>query len=249
MRRFSDPSPALFISSYLLILVICLSGAVLTNVSSHSNIAAAENQFSPYTNSSLGFEIQYLSNWKIVEGSGNVTFYPMLQNKSPNGNVTFSLPCCKSPNVYTIYPQLHILVSKAENKTLSQAANELVRSYSKSVMGFRLIKPITPANTNGLLSEVILYTYNEPKVGSIKAVDVLLTNTESNYYISYKAKQGEYSLFLPAAYSMINSVRILAPGSLGIFLEPTLSQFGPTSRALELGIISPPPTLFTVLTR
>jgi MgtE intracellular N domain len=185
----------------------------MAQVSSHTINATMPARFITYENSSLGLQIQYPSDWKKVEDTRNLTFYSMSQNSSSKG--------------HTLYPQLHILV-KSHNETLSQAANELVNNYTKSVPAFRLIK-LTPANTNGLLSEMVLYNYTDSKSGFAKGMDVILTNNESNYYISYKASYSAFSMFLPAVYNMINSVKILAAGGSG-YLEPMVSSQGPSSK-------------------
>ena len=198
---------------FIPILVICFPENVMAQVSSNTINATMPAHFIIYENSSLGLQIQYPSDWKKVEGTNNLTFHSMSQNSSSPG--------------HALHPQLHILV-KSHNGTLSQAAKELVNNYTKSIPTFKLIK-LTPANANGLLSEMVLYNYTNRSSGFAKGMDVILTNNESNYYISYKAGFDAFSKFLPAAYNMINSVKILAAGGLG-YLGPMVSSQGPSSR-------------------
>jgi hypothetical protein len=234
MSTFSNISRTLFVLTLMLVLLICPSKYVIAQIPAPArNVSMTGIQFLIYENSSLGLQIQYPSNWKKVDDSGNITFYPMPRSSPSNAP----------------YPQLHILVSRTHEQSLNQSANKLVSNYSKSVTGFRLIK-LAAANTNGLLSEVILYTSIDPKFGLVKTAYVLLTNNEKNYYISYKANSRDFSSYLPVVYSVISSVRILAPGGLGqegVFLGTTLSTLGPSSRGGVSGFVPMPVSPLAVL--
>lgn len=165
----------------------------LSQVSSHSNISTTDNSFLTYQNrSTLGMTIQYPFNWKRIESDHKaLIFLPPSKKDAFSEKLTVAVFDTNSS------------VSAAQ---LSSAA---INNYGQQYKDFFIIKS-KPITLGGNPAYMLSYTYTEPGIGTISAMDLGVKDFNKAYIISYSAQALEYHTYEPAVQKMIQSFHVIS---------------------------------------
>ena len=167
-------------------------------------------RFLTYINAQYHFEIQYDSNWQKIE------FSPGIEDNGRNIVINFLSPSEGGLDTFREYlivevGDVHSLQSSTYS-SLSQYVLNQINDYKKSFRGFQLIESSNKTRSsvsNGyLLSSDIVYTYNDPIVGKIKAMEFYFINKDKIYFLSFKSDAIKYLTYLPIIQKVVNSFRI-----------------------------------------
>jgi hypothetical protein len=161
-------------------------------VSSHGNTSTTNNSFLTYQNkSALGIVIQYPFNWKRIEADHKaLIFLPPSKKDAFSEKITVA--------VFGI------------NSTIStaQLSSAAINNYGQQYKDFFIInsKPIT---LGGNPAYMLSYTYSDPGIGTISAMDIGVKDLNKAYIISYSAQSQEYHTYVPAVQKMIQSFHVI----------------------------------------
>jgi len=159
--------------------------------SSHNSNSATNNSFLRFLNQpTLGISIEYPFNWKGIEADDKALIF---------------LPPSKKDG----FPEKLIVAVFGINSSVSagQLSSAAINKYGEQYTDFFIInsKPISfksdPAYS-------LSYSYTDPGVGTIGAMDIGIKHHNKVYVISYSAEQPEYHTYIPAIEKMIASFRM-----------------------------------------
>jgi hypothetical protein len=168
---------------------------------SHRFATNETTSFLSYENPAVGIKIQYPSTWTKNETPVNsVRFVAPQQNASAKYLATVDI---------FVYPQ-----AVRGNLTLNQTVNGLLNSRH-TLPNFTLLYSIPTNLVNGSVpAHVLVYTYNYPSVGLIKAIDTVMIVGSKTYLVSYNGESAMYGYYLPTIEKMVNSITFIPPSAL-----------------------------------
>jgi MgtE intracellular N domain/PsbP-like protein len=212
--------PNRFINSHILLVFSLITSNTLLSViqvyeaqaimpSNPEKSLPTHSNFLIYTNPSLGISFQYPYNWKKLETDKQITLIPSTKGNSDKYLARLEILFVPHPN------------------TSADAAKVLLNNYSNTMNSFKLVGS-NLTNLNGIAAHVLLYTYNDTNAKLIKGIDVVTSNGESTYVISYRTVPIGYPFYLSDMYKIINSLKIRVPGGSGGYLEDIVSSEMPS---------------------
>jgi hypothetical protein len=150
--------------------------------------------FLTYTDNKHHFEIKYPNNWeRSVKLNNEVIFIaPKDVNSvsSPAGVVVKTIP------------------TPGKNISTDSATKELTSQIQSEHKDFKL-ESTTPTTIDGKKATKIIFTATDSKLQNRKAMQIVVSNYESLYVLTYKASTDKYGSFENTANQMISSYKFL----------------------------------------
>lgn len=147
-----------------------------------------------YTDNKHNFEIQYPNNWeRSVKLNNEVIFIAPKDVNSvsnPAGLVVKTIP------------------TPGKNISTVSAAEELISQIQSEHKDFKL-ESNTPTTIDGKKASKIIFTATDSKLQNRKAMQIVISNYESLYVLTYKASTDKYGSYENTANQMINSFKFL----------------------------------------
>jgi eukaryotic-like serine/threonine-protein kinase len=158
---------------------------------------AQNGNFSTYKNTTHGIEIQYPSDWMIMEqGKSPFVMSPdVITLLSPNSNISKTIPATFRVSVQNI------------NVTLDDYTNKTVGELVKYTPGAKIIES-NKTTLAGIPAHKVLGMFKQ-EGKDINVIDEWAINNEQLYRITFYSEQGTYSSYLPTVQKMIDSFVIL----------------------------------------
>jgi PsbP-like protein len=189
--------------SLLLIITISYSSQQVIAISSKTTTS----NFLSYKNSTLGITMQYPVGWTVKYNHQELDFQEL-------DKLNFYSPKNISGLVISVQQQhlpLEVLIT------------DEINSLRESYKNFQLIES-RPTTLKDNLAHILVYTYNHPKFGLLKTMEIMLINLDrieidKVYSIYYYANLEKYSDYLPFIQKIINSFEI-ADKSINSFEKP-----------------------------
>jgi hypothetical protein len=167
--------------------------------SNHNNYQsfAQNGNFSTYKNTTHGIEIQYPSDWMIMEqGKSPFVMSPdVITLLSPNNNSSKTIPATFRLSVQNV------------NLTLDDYTNKTVGELVKYTPGAKIIESSKTTLAGNPAHKVLGMFKQEGK--DINVIDEWAIKNEQLYRITFYSEQGSYSSYLPTVQKMIDSFVIL----------------------------------------
>lgn len=152
--------------------------------------------FLPYEDPVLGIRINYPSNW-------NKTSF----GSEYGGGIDFT-----SPSINTLVnDKASISISRTENilsESLDEIVNRTVDRYKQTLNSFTLIEPVL-SNTSDNKSKVILFSYEDDMLGTMKVFEINFIHGKWIYSLQYKADKSIFSKYSAIMSRMIDSFNTL----------------------------------------
>ncbi len=150
--------------------------------------------FLTYTDNRHHFEIEYPNNWeRSVKLNNEVIFIaPKDVNSvsSPAGVVVKTIP------------------TPGKNISTDSATKELTSQIQLEHKDFKL-ESTTPTTVDGKKATKIIFTATDSKLQNRKAMQIVVSNYESLYVLTYKASTDKYGSYENTANQMISSYKFL----------------------------------------
>jgi hypothetical protein len=147
-----------------------------------------------YTDNKNHYEIKYPSNWeRSVKLNNEVIFIaPKDANSvsSPAGFVVKTIP------------------TPGKNISTDAATKELTSQIQSAHKDFKL-ESTTPTTIDGKKATKIIFTATDSKLQNRKAMQIVVSNYESLYVLTYKASTDKYSSYENIANQMASSYKFL----------------------------------------
>jgi hypothetical protein len=147
---------------------------------------AAPAGWATYSNSSLGFNIQYPQDWKNWEGLV--------------GDVTFVTPTTDA----SVPPAVIFVSVYEENLTLSQHVDECILAMKSSSLGYN-IPESSETTVAGMPAHKFVVTCKSKDQSLMKQMDVHTIKNNTVYIITYMVFESDYPIYLDTAQHMIDS--------------------------------------------
>ena len=170
-----------------------------------SALGQAQQQFQNYQNPTLGFSIQYPSDWELQEESND-----KLRFIKQEGFVTADL------NVESL---------DESETTLSEYANTRVNELQGERPEFQLISN-EPTTISNKPAQKVIYTFEREEDGKTnKVMRIWTINEDKLYTLAYIAESTQYDRYLPAFQRMVDSFRlviailVVAPHKFKVVME------------------------------
>jgi len=168
--------------------------------SNHNNYQsfAQKGNFSTYKNTTHGIEIQYPSDWVIMEqGKSPFVMSPdVITLLSPhNNNSSKTIPATFRVSVQNV------------NVTLDDYTNKTVGLIVENTPGAKIIES-SKTTLGGTPAHKVLGMFNQ-EGKNINVIDEWAIKNKQLYRITFYSEQGGYSSYLPTVQKMIDSFVIL----------------------------------------
>lgn len=148
--------------------------------------------FRTYSNSVLGIKMQYPSNWLKLNLSRSSSPVPVVAFMHPAGKPVAAL----------------FLSGNVNNGNITLAAIVNVRENQLKLAGNNLhLVTSTPATLAGNPAHKIVYTMTAPK-GKFQAMQLISLVGKKAYFITYVVPAANYTTYLPAIETILNSTKI-----------------------------------------
>jgi eukaryotic-like serine/threonine-protein kinase len=182
------------IVSFFAITILLLLSSNYNNYQSF----AQQGNFSTYKNTTHGIEIQYPSDWVIMEqGKSPFVMSPdVITLLSPNNNNSSK----------TIPATFRVSVQNV-NVTLDDYTNKTVGLIVENTPGAKIIESKT-TTLAGIPAHKVLGMFKQEDK-DINVIDEWAIKNEQLYRITFYSEQGSYSSYLPTVQKMIDSFVIM----------------------------------------
>lgn len=184
---------SIIVSFFAFTILLLLS----SNHNNHQSFAQTGN-FSTYKNTTHGIEIQYPSDWVIMEqGKSPFVMSPdVITLLSPhNNNSSKTIPATFRVSVQNV------------NVTLDDYTNKTVGLIVKNTPGAKIIES-SNTTLGGTPAHKVLGMFNQ-EGKNINVIDEWAIKNKQLYRITFYSEQGGYSSYLPTVQKMIDSFVIL----------------------------------------
>jgi hypothetical protein len=157
--------------------------------------------FSTFNNSSLGVEIQYPSNWQVIDGRNDndgvleiAGFISGFEDRVDRYKDRLWVSLDTLPN---------------QNMSLKEYSEEVIKQYGDSLQDFTLLDNDTDsAILAGHPAYRLVYTNTLENDIPLKQMEIGTKVGEKIYFLTYYAEVEKYHDFLPVIQEMINSFEI-----------------------------------------
>jgi hypothetical protein len=164
---------------------------------SQTNVTTTEaNNFLTYDNATLGYRIEYPSNWEQFEQWNSIRFISPFQSSSDRYREIVSVALEPFDNVS--------MAEWIRNTTnfLNTTSNDFMLSAS------------SPTTLAGFPAHMLEYTYSDPSFGITRTMVIsTIPDNQNVYSITYFAKPAEFDNSLPIVQKMINSFQLYSSPS------------------------------------
>ena len=176
------------------------------------SLTSNNSVFSTYKNREYGFEISYPSQWQKTE------FVEGIERNGRNIVTSFlSLPE-GGPDKFRAYIMGEVSDFQP-NHLLSEHIKQQIGDYEKLYPGFKLVESPSsisniPSNrsdskqSNILSESKIVFTYDDPAVGTVKVLEQYFQNKDHLYIWSLHSEATNYRTYLPIIQTMVDSFHI-----------------------------------------
>jgi PsbP-like protein len=166
-----------------------------TTIPSQANATTPTGNFLTYDNATLGFKMQYPSNWENFQQQNTVLFISPFRNDSDRYRETVAVS----------------FIPFANNVSLDRYVSNTTTLLNTTTNDFELYLS-TPTSLAGLPAHMLEYTYSDPFIGITRAMVLsILEDDKYVYTITYYAKPAEYENSLATAQRMIDSFQPYTP--------------------------------------
>ena len=194
MPKISKHNLVLLSLSTTIIIPIMLMGYSNNSVVFGSFFGGKSQTMLTYTDNKHHFEIKYPNNWeRSVKLNNEVIFIaPKDVNSvsSPAGFVVKTIP------------------TPGKNISTDSATKELISQIQSEHKDFKL-ESNTPTTIDGKKASKIIFTATDSKLQNRKAMQIVVSNYESLYVLTYKASTDKYGSYEKTANEMIGSYKFL----------------------------------------
>ena len=194
MPKISKHNLVLLSLSTTIIIPIMLMGYSNNSVVFGSFFGGESQTMLTYTDNKHHFEIKYPNNWeRSVKLNNEVIFIaPKDVNSvsSPAGFVVKTIP------------------TPGKNISTDSATKELISQIQSEHKDFKL-ESNTPTTIDGKKASKIIFTATDSKLQNRKAMQIVVSNYESLYVLTYKASTDKYGSYEKTANEMIGSYKFL----------------------------------------
>lgn len=147
-----------------------------------------------YTDNRFHYEVKYPNNWeKSVKLNNEVIFIAPKDRDSVSSPAGFVVKVVPTPG---------------KNISSVAATNELI-SQIKSVHKDFKQESNTPVLLDGKKATQVIFTATDSKLQNRKAMQIVVSNLENIYVLTYKASTDKYSSFENVAKDIVNSFKFL----------------------------------------
>jgi hypothetical protein len=147
-----------------------------------------------YTDNKNHYEIKYPSNWeRSVKLNNEVIF---IAPKDPNS--------VSSPAGFVV----KTIPTPGKNISTDAATKELTSQIQSAHKDFKL-ESTTPTTIDGKKATKIIFTATDSKLQNRKAMQIVVSNYESLYVLTYKASTDKYGTYENIANQMASSYKFL----------------------------------------
>lgn len=172
-----------------------------------SNISIKQDSnlsdFLTYYNYSLGFKLDFPSEWTRERDNLSSTFYsPLTKN---NSRVSVAIERLSTPNLYL-------------DKRKDAKIKDLENRYKKFKYTLLESSSLRLAGTEGWK---LVYTFSPPREDSIEKMEIWMLYNNKEYNLYYSAYQKDYVDYLDTAQKMIDSFALLAQDEFAIYENDT----------------------------
>lgn len=193
MTRISFVSSSFLITTSILILYLAI-------LATHQNVAFSffhESQTQAmltYKDNKFHFEVKYPNNWeKSVKLNNEVIFIAPKDTDSVSSPAGFVVKVVPTPG---------------KNISSIAATNELI-SQIKSIHNDFKQESNTPVVLDGKKATQVIFTATDSKLQNRKAMQIVASNFENIYVLTYKASTDKYGSFENVAKDMVNSFKFV----------------------------------------
>jgi hypothetical protein len=170
---------------------------VITSSSPPSSSTTTAQDFSTYKNSRLGINIQFPSDWNLINkpfGDNTVRF-------------NFVQPGAKyAPwlDIFVYTPGSLPSYPSADTQ-LSDVVKGFISDWESRLTDFKLINQTNGPTIDGNPSISVTYTYSDAAVGSTNMHSILTKDGDNLYYFAYGSKPDSFNKYLSTADEIISS--------------------------------------------
>lgn len=193
MARISFVSNSFLITTSILVLHLAI-------LPTHQNVAFSffhESQTQAmltYTDNKFHFEVKYPNNWeKSVKLNNEVIFIAPKDTDSVSSPAGFVVKVVPTPG---------------KNISANAATNELI-SQIKSIHKDFKQESNAPVVLDGKKGTQVIFTATDSKLQNRKAMQLVVSNFENIYILTYKASTDKYGSFENVAKDMVNSFKFV----------------------------------------
>jgi len=145
-----------------------------------------------YTDNKNNFEISYPNNWeRSVKLNNEVIFIAPKDANSVSSPAGFVVKAIPTPG---------------KNISTDSATKELTREIQSVHKDFKL-ESTTPVTLDGKKATQIVFTATDSKLQNRKAIQIVGSNSESLYVLTYKASTDKFGTYENVANQMIKSFK------------------------------------------
>lgn len=161
--------------------------------------SAAKPDFLTYRNSSSGLTIQYPSYWEKTEDGNAVIFHTPYQSDLDRYQERLWITTTELSELFR------------PNMTLDKFSDSIIGEYNDTLKNFRLIGLDSRFMVGGGNNAAYKFQYTNTLRDSnidLELMDIITTNGNKVYHITYAAEPNEFSNYMPVIQNMLNSINL-----------------------------------------
>lgn len=189
----SNQGHLMWISITISLSLLSICELQLVSAQSTPSHLTDNTSFLPYSNFSLGIQIQYPSSW-IEQQIHNQSSYILVVFSSPPG--------ASKGTVSLIVGKMGL-----QNMSLQQYAETGINQLRYSFADFNLIMSNKTTVASGIPAYRVIFTYDQGGT-PIKQMQVWTVSSNEFYILTYGSRSADYSIYLPLVERMIDSFKI-----------------------------------------
>lgn len=159
----------------------------------------AKPDFLTYRNSSSGLTIQYPSYWEKTEDGNAVTFHSPYQSDSDRYQERLWITTIELSELSRL------------NTTLDKFPDAIIGEYKDTLKNFRLVglnsTTMTVIDNNTAYKFQYTNTLQDSNI-DVESIDIITTNGNKVYHITYAAEPNEFSNYMPVIQYMLDSIKL-----------------------------------------
>jgi hypothetical protein len=148
-----------------------------------------------YENQDFRLVMKYPTNWVKQENVDNVVFTSPAESQQD-----------KYLESLYVYHEGSIPLFKTADETLKKNVQAVI-DFRKSFKNFQLLSN-DDVTLHGKPAGQIVYTYTDPSIGDVKAMEIVAVDGSDKYNIVFIANPEQYSTALPVTQKMLDSIQI-----------------------------------------
>ena len=192
----------------LLLLLLCsamlhIPEQEIATAQTKTRTTAPASNILTYRSSIYGFIVHYPEGWQKVEFSKGIV------DGARNTVVNFLSPLEGPSDTFREYLIIQIANVTSQDLSLKAFTGEQIIFLKESFPSFSLLESNRSTTLTSHIAYEVVYTYNDPIIGTAKAMEIWIMDGGKAYILSYHADIAKYSKYLPTIRKMIGSFATL----------------------------------------